>query len=153
MMSDLDTYSLAAEWIDKADGLLITAGAGMGVDSGLPDFRGQEGFWNAYPGLGEAGLDFTDIANPRNFIIDPDLTWGFYGQRLNLYRQTQPHDGFYILNHWGESKKDGAFVFTSNVDGQFQKAGFLPERVYGLARSIKTFSPKPTCHLPASFPI
>jgi NAD-dependent SIR2 family protein deacetylase len=34
----------AAEWIREADGLLITAGAGMGVDSGLPDFRGTEGF-------------------------------------------------------------------------------------------------------------
>jgi len=34
----------AAAWIRDADGLLITAGAGMGVDSGLPDFRGTEGF-------------------------------------------------------------------------------------------------------------
>jgi hypothetical protein len=36
----------------QADGLLITAGAGMGVDSGLPDFRGKNGFWRAYPALG-----------------------------------------------------------------------------------------------------
>lgn len=39
----------AADWIRDADGLLITAGAGMGVASGLPDFRGAEGFWRAYP--------------------------------------------------------------------------------------------------------
>ena len=31
------------------DALLVAAGAGMGVDSGLPDFRGDEGFWRAYP--------------------------------------------------------------------------------------------------------
>lgn len=37
----------AAGWLREADGLLITAGAGMGVDSGLPDFRGREGFWPA----------------------------------------------------------------------------------------------------------
>ena len=37
----------AAEAIRKADALLIGAGAGMGVDSGLPDFRGPEGFWQA----------------------------------------------------------------------------------------------------------
>lgn len=36
---------LAAEAIKQADTLLVTAGAGMGVDSGLPDFRGQQGFW------------------------------------------------------------------------------------------------------------
>ena len=35
--------------INEAQAILITAGAGMGVDSGLPDFRGNEGFWNAYP--------------------------------------------------------------------------------------------------------
>ena len=39
----------AVEAIGRARHLLITAGAGMGVDSGLPDFRGNEGFWNAYP--------------------------------------------------------------------------------------------------------
>lgn len=136
MADVLDTYSLAAEWIGSADGLLITAGAGMGVDSGLPDFRGKDGFWNTYPALGRAGLNFIDIANPRNFIIDPELAWGFYGHRLNLYRQTQPHDGFHILRQWGQSKKYGAFVFTSNVDGHFQKAGFLGGRVYECHGSI-----------------
>ncbi|NOZ79257.1 MAG: NAD-dependent protein deacetylase, partial [Acidobacteria bacterium] len=39
----------ATEVLVAADALLITAGAGMGVDSGLPDFRGPEGFWDTYP--------------------------------------------------------------------------------------------------------
>ena len=39
----------AKEALRNADAILITAGAGMGVDSGLPDFRGNQGFWNAYP--------------------------------------------------------------------------------------------------------
>ena len=30
--------------IADADAVIITAGAGMGVDSGLPDFRGDLGF-------------------------------------------------------------------------------------------------------------
>ena len=37
----------AARIIATVDAILIGAGAGMGVDSGLPDFRGEEGFWNA----------------------------------------------------------------------------------------------------------
>lgn len=40
-----DTIAQAADWLRHADGLLIAAGAGMGVDSGLPDFRGADGFW------------------------------------------------------------------------------------------------------------
>ena len=45
-------YRRCAELIGQADGLLITAGAGMGIDSGLPDFRGPGGFWRVYPALG-----------------------------------------------------------------------------------------------------
>lgn len=114
----------AAELIDQADALIIAAGAGMGIDSGLPDFRGNEGFWNAYPALGRAGMDFTRIANPNAFHLHPEMAWGFYGHRLNLYRQTQPHAGFKQLLAWGQAKPNGIAVFTSNVDGQFQKAGF-----------------------------
>ncbi len=119
----------AAELIKKSDGLLITAGAGMGVDSGLPDFRGNEGFWKAYPHLGKARIQFVEIANPNAFAETPYLAWGFYGHRLQLYRDTIPHQGFHILQEFGNAMEQGAFVFTSNVDGQFQKAGFPEERV------------------------
>ena len=71
----------AAALLMQADSLIITAGAGMGIDSGLPDFRGPGGFWGVYPALGE---------------------------RL----------------------PGGAFVFTSNVDGQFQQAGFDPQHLH-----------------------
>src|SRR5262245_20833938 len=124
-----EPIALAARVVAAADALLITAGAGMGVDSGLPDFRGDEGFWRAYPPFRELGLSFVDLANPRWFDRDPHLAWGFYGHRLNLYRATAPHDGFARLKAWGEARRLGAFVFTSNVDGHFQRAGFDEDRV------------------------
>lgn len=117
-------FQRCAELISQADGLLVTAGAGMGVDSGLPDFRGPQGFWGAYPALGRAQIPFERIASPDAFADNPRLAWGFYGHRLNLYRATVPHEGFHILRRIGESMPEGAFVFTSNVDGQFHKAGF-----------------------------
>lgn len=122
-------WAKAVQWLDEADGLAITAGAGMGVDSGLPDFRGNEGLWRAYPALREAALDFTRIASPRAFRRDPELAWGFYGHRLNLYRDTTPHEGFGVLRRWAARKAQGAFVYTSNVDGQFHKAGFAADRI------------------------
>jgi NAD-dependent SIR2 family protein deacetylase len=124
-----ETLQSAAEAIRSAKALLIGAGAGMGVDSGLPDFRGNQGFWNAYPPYQKLGLDFVSLANPRWFREDPTLAWGFYGHRLNLYRTTQPHDGFHILRRWTERMKFGAFVFTSNVDGHFQRAGFTANQI------------------------
>jgi NAD-dependent SIR2 family protein deacetylase len=126
----------AAQALREADGLLITAGAGMGVDSGLPDFRGSEGFWNAYPALGKLNIDFQRIACPQAFKEDPTLAWGFYGHRLNLYRKTAPNDGFRILREISEKLPHGAFVATSNVDGHFQKAGFSENRLYEVHGSI-----------------
>jgi NAD-dependent SIR2 family protein deacetylase len=51
-MTAIDShFKFTAERIAKADAIVIAAGAGIGVDSGLPDFRGNDGFWNAYPAL------------------------------------------------------------------------------------------------------
>ena len=66
----------AAELLEQADALVVAAGAGMGVDSGLPDFRGNEGFWRAYPALGRARRDFASIASPAAFHATPALAWG-----------------------------------------------------------------------------
>ncbi|MBF0613568.1 MAG: NAD-dependent deacetylase [Magnetococcales bacterium] len=101
----------------------------MGVDSGLPDFRGQTGFWNAYPAIARLGLSFAQMANPHWFQRDPRLAWAFYGHRLNLYRNTQPHDGFTQLLKMAATKPAGGFVFTSNVDGHFQKADWSEQQV------------------------
>lgn len=121
---DPAAVAAAARLIGTADALLVCAGAGMGVDSGLPDFRGDQGFWKAYPPYERLGLSFVALANPAHFDADPHLAWGFYGHRLGLYRTTVPHPGFEILRSWGERLAHGIQVFTSNVDGQFQRAGF-----------------------------
>ena len=125
----ISSIARAALAVDEADALLITAGAGMGVDSGLPDFRGNEGFWAAYPPIAKLGLSFAQMANPRWFHSDPTLAWGFYGHRLNLYRSTAPHAGFAVLKRWSASCASSGFVFTSNVDGAFVRAGFADERM------------------------
>jgi NAD-dependent SIR2 family protein deacetylase len=119
----------AIDWLRQADGLLVAAGAGMGVDSGLPDFRGDDGLWRAYPALRASHTRFESIANPAAFERDPERAWGFYGHRLQLYRKIDPHPGFAILRGWAERMKQGGFVFTSNVDGHFQRSGFSENRV------------------------
>ena len=120
----------AATTIAQAEALMIGAGAGMGVDSGLPDFRGADGFWCAYPPYARLGLRFVDVANPRWFRSDPTLAWGFYGHRMGLYRRTMPHQGFAILSAArADRMAAGSFVYTSNVDSHFQHAGFDADRI------------------------
>ncbi len=139
------TVATAADALRRARSLVVTAGAGMGVDSGLPDFRGDQGFWKAYPPYERLGLTFVEAANPEHFERDPAFGWGFYGHRLHLYRDTVPHPGFGLLLRWIERFGLEAFVVTSNVDGQFQKAGFDPERVLEIHGSIHHLQCSGTC--------
>ena len=126
----------ATQLLAQADTLLLTAGAGMSVDSGLPDFRGPEGLWRAYPKLAQTGLRFEQLANPSSFERDPGMAWAFYGHRLESYRSTEPHLGYNKLLQLLAAKSDAGFVVTSNVDGAFQKAGFQESRVYEIHGSI-----------------
>jgi len=144
----------AAQLLRTCDGVLIMAGAGMGVDSGLPDFRGPEGFWRAYPPFRSLGLHLEDMSNPQWFYQDPPLAWGFFGHRYGLYTKATPHDGFRILLDIGRAKeraregnKPSFFVFTSNVDGQFQRQGFEEDRIVECHGSIH-FMQCTDCRLP-----
>jgi len=75
----------------------------------------------------------------NGFFEKPELAWAFYGHRLNLYRETIPHKGYFQLLEIGEEKPGGYFVFTSNVDGQFQKAGYNDEYIEECHGSIHHF--------------
>lgn len=131
-----ERFKSAAKALKEARALVVTAGAGMGVDSGLPDFRGDKGFWNAYPMYERLGINFVEAANPIHFAMDPAFGWGFYGHRANLYRDASPHAGFQILLDWASRYNLDYFVATSNVDGHFQRAGFAEDRVYEVHGSI-----------------
>jgi len=135
----------AKQFIEEADAVLITAGAGMGVNSGLPDFRGNEGFWKAYPVIKDLGISFQNMANPKWFATNPSLAWAFYGHRLNLYRETTPHAGFKMLLDLVEKKSNDYFIYTSNVDGQFQKAGFSQDKIVEIHGSIHHFQCSNNC--------
>jgi NAD-dependent SIR2 family protein deacetylase len=67
----------AAHILQNAHALLISAGAGIGIDSGLPDFRGNQGFWRDYPPLAKLGKSFVEMANPEWFCRNPKLAWAY----------------------------------------------------------------------------
>ncbi len=135
----------AQKLIADAEALVITAGAGIGVDSGLPDFRGNEGFWKAYPPIAKLGISFVEMANPSWFKHNPKLAWAFYGHRFNLYRQTVPHVGFSLLLTLAARKDNNYFIFTSNVDEQFQKDGFSDMKIEECHGSIFHFQCAKPC--------
>ncbi len=135
----------AAKILKEATAILIGAGAGIGVDSGLPDFRSKEGFWNCYPPYKKLNLNFHDLANPSIFHTDPSLAWGFYGHRINMYKNTEPHKGFSILKKWASRINDNVFIYTTNVDQQFQKAGFSSDKIVEVHGDINTLQCTSEC--------
>lgn len=128
--------ALAKKYLKNSfyDNIIILAGAGMSVDSGLPSYRGVEGFWNDYPMAKNLGLNFVDMARPSWFKMDPETAWKFYGHRRNLYYNTTPHIGYDLLLDLVKNKN--YFIITSNVDNLFRKASFDRERIVEIHGNI-----------------
>lgn len=116
---------LGAEALADCDNWIISAGAGMGVDSGLPDFRGSSGLWKDR----SLAMTYEEMSDDKWFTEDPCFAWGVNYTQLALYRQTVPHEGFAAVSRWAEYLGKPYYVFTSNIDGQFEKAGFSEERI------------------------
>lgn len=115
----------------NSDGVVILAGAGMGVDSGLPDFRGNSGLWT------QAKEDFVSLATARGFDDDPMKSWNFYIRRMLMYGNIEPHAGYRILRDLLEGISKDHFVVTTNVDGHFLKAGYDPGIIYEMHGDLR----------------
>ena len=125
------TITNASNVINNADAILIIAGAGMGIDSGLPDYRGPNGLWNTWHPAKELKLTYEKISTHEIFLDDPCLGWGFQTYLTKLYNDLDPHDGYYKLLDLATNKfKNNYFVITSNVDSQFLQSGFDEQRLY-----------------------
>lgn len=129
-----ETVQRAAHCVSNADVLLIAAGAGMGVDAGLPDYYG--GIHAAHPRLAEIGLNIYDLSNHALFKHNPALAWGHWVTRQREYLQAQPHDGYHILHTWSNNNKRIVRIVTTNLDQHFLRAGFTSDNVYEMHGSM-----------------
>jgi NAD-dependent SIR2 family protein deacetylase len=119
----------AAGSLSVATAILVSAGAGMSTASGLVDYADPS---NAvWPHAAQTKLEMAPSAlgDARWFRVHPGLAWGFAAARLERYRVARPHPGFAAVLRWTEAARDGAFVFTSQPDGQFQRARFFADRI------------------------
>jgi NAD-dependent SIR2 family protein deacetylase len=136
---DAKALQHAAKLIDHADALIIAAGAGMSVDSGLPDFRGSHGLWTTLLPDGMHERDLHAWTQGHCFEANPVQAWRFYAEALRVCEKTVPHAGYDLLLDWATRKPHGAFVYTSNVDGHFEAAGFAAERIIECHGTIRHF--------------
>ncbi|TVR17192.1 MAG: Sir2 family transcriptional regulator, partial [Planctomycetota bacterium] len=71
----------AVDALRQADALLIMAGSGMSVASGIGTYRGAHGFDARHPEQLAAGWSYEQLASPAGLRQDPQRFWGFYGDR------------------------------------------------------------------------
>lgn len=132
------TLQTITNWLKNANAIVITAGAGMGVDSGLADYRGQDGGqWGKVET--ETQKTVFETVNPAAFLENPAYSWNLFGKRMEEYENTKPHNGFYILKKWIKKFDLDYFIITSNIDAHFQKAGFEEEKIRELHGSLAYF--------------
>jgi NAD-dependent deacetylase len=105
----------AAEHIGSARHLVVSTGAGMSKESGIPTFRdAQEGLW--------ARFDPEELATEAGFRAAPARVWSWYSYRRTRMGACRPHAGHEALVHL-EQRVPEVTLVTQNIDGLHQTAG------------------------------
>jgi NAD-dependent deacetylase len=98
----------------SARSVFVLTGAGMSAESGLPTFRGPDGYWDKYR--------VEELASPQGFERDPPTVWRWYNERILAYCAAQPNAGHYALAQL-ESLVPEMTIATQNVDSLHARAG------------------------------
>ncbi|MFY8273205.1 SIR2 family NAD-dependent protein deacylase [Pseudoalteromonas sp. SSDWG2] len=93
------------------DNTLYITGAGVSAASGIPTFRGEDGYWR----IGSKNYTPMEMATRHMYQNQPDQFLAWYYQRFATYRDHGPNE----VHHWLADKN----VITQNIDGLDGKAG------------------------------
>ena len=115
------------EIIDNGKQIVFFTGAGVSTDSGIPDFRSQDGLYNQ-----EYDYPPEEIISHHFFEEDPEEFYRFYRNKM-LYLDAEPNAVHKFIADCEKAHKSLGVV-TQNIDGLHQKAG--SERVYELHGSV-----------------
>jgi NAD-dependent deacetylase len=100
--------------------VLVLTGAGVSAESGIPTFRGKDGYWR--------NLDPTKLATPEAFAKDPGLVWEWYRERRQRIRNAQPNPAHKAIAKLAQHAQEFLLV-TQNVDDLHARAGASEERM------------------------
>lgn len=98
--------------------ILVLTGAGVSAESGIPTFRGKDGYWR--------NLDPAKLATPEAFARDPKLVWQWYRERRQRIRDARPNAAHEAITKLGQYAKEFLLV-TQNVDDLHMRAGLANE--------------------------
>jgi len=128
----------AKEILQNCDAVLVIAGAGMSVDSGISTYRGTDGIWSKTIKIGNKNYRYDEISSLEMWKTYPELAWGFKAHFYNIMASKSPHEGYDKLLHFlTKIKKNNYFICTSNIDNYFEKGNFDKNKIYEVHGSMK----------------
>ena len=114
------------ESIEKGRKVTFLVGAGLSSESGIPTFRGADGYWT----IGSANYRAEEIATKRMFDIAYDEVWKWYLYRKSVTEAAMPNAGHYSLAKMEKQLPDNFALISQNVDGLHLKAGSNPKSLF-----------------------
>ena len=111
-------YTQLSEWIESSPRTVFFGGAGVSTESGIPDFRSENGIFKA---LKTYGRSPETLLSHSFFELRPEIFYRYYRENL-LVTDAEPNPAHYALAGLEERGKLSA-VITQNIDGLHQKAG------------------------------
>lgn len=104
--------------IDESDNIVFFGGAGVSTESGIPDFRSENGIFSA---INEYGYRPETILSHSFFVKNPEVFFKYYKKSL-LFPDAKPNYAHIALAKLEEMGKVKA-VITQNIDDLHQRAG------------------------------
>src|SRR5512140_1766916 len=99
--------------------VVVLTGAGMSAESGIPTFRGEEGYWV----VGSRNYMPQEMATWEMFEQAPDEVWRWYLYRFGICRDARPNAGHEALVRLERHLGDRFHLVTQNIDGLHRRAG------------------------------
>jgi len=107
------------EFVRGTGKLTVLTGAGISAESGIPTFRGPEGYWT----IGSENYAPQEMATQAMFSRKPREVWEWYLYRLGICLQAQPNAGHLSLVEMERLLGERFQLITQNIDGLHLKAG------------------------------
>lgn len=108
--------------INRNENTLFLIGAGFSAESGIPTFRGKDGYWK----VGSRNYKPEVIGTRRMFQAQPKDVWNWYIYRKEIISQSLPNVAHKKLAEISKELKDNFILVSQNIDGLHTRAG-VPE--------------------------
>ena len=111
---------------------LFLTGAGISAESGVPTFRGPEGYWR----VGSRNYHPQELATRQAFEAAPAVVWDWYLHRYRTCARAEPNAAHRALVEAAQLLGERFLLITQNVDGLHRRAGSPGDRLYEIHGNI-----------------